>query len=141
MTVETEFKVPPEYVEEAVKLLEAKTNVVPQIESRMHTAVMEKLNLGQLLQGAENIRITERGLAAVQGPLAPLFSSAAGRNNVPQEILKGLLKAALADRVDHYRFETPVTEAHLACLTEEARAKWMEPQQMTHIRFEGNGAE
>ncbi len=139
VNIETDFAPSAEYVLAAVQKLDAQENLVAEIEHRMHGAVMEKLNLGQLLQGAGEVHITEKGLADVQGPLAPLFSAAAGNANVDQEILKGLLEAALADRVDQYRFETPHAETHLACLTGEAAAQWKTAQRMTHIRFEGDG--
>lgn len=139
MNVETNFGVQPEYVAGVLDLIGKGENPVRAIEQRMNAAVVEKLNLGALLEGAEDVRVTEKGLGDVQGVLAPLFSNGAGNNGVNQDILKGLLKAALADRVDAFRFETPPTEKHLACLTPAQREQWMEPQVMMHIRFQDDG--
>lgn len=139
MNVETNFGVQPDYVADVLQMIADGKHPAQVIEQRMNAAAVEKLNLGALLEGAEDVTVTEKGLADVQGPLAPLFSNGAGHQYVNQDVLKGLLKAALADKVDAFRFETPPAEEHLACLTPEQRNQWMTPQLMTHIRFEGDG--
>jgi hypothetical protein len=139
MLTETAYGVLPEYVAAVLEMVKKGQNPATAIEQRMNAQMVEKLNLGQLLQGAGDVVVTQKGLADVQGPLASLFSNGAGQATVNQEVLKGLLEAALADKVDAFRFQTKPFAAQLACLDQRQRALWMEPQVMTHIRFQGDG--
>lgn len=126
------------YLDTAISKLNKGENLLGEIQERLQGKLMKDLNLGGLL-GDAKVKVTEAGLEAVKGPLAPFFKAGVGQAVVPQDILQGFLVSVLEDRSDSFRFTTPVAEAHLGPLTDAARKAWMQPQVMMHVRFEGEG--
>lgn len=135
MLGETANQPSPEYVSDAIAALGKGESLLTQINNRTSEAMMERLGLRALLEGGE-VTVTQTGLKEVEGPLQAMFKGGAGRAEVNQDILKGLLVATLEGRSDAYRFETPKADAQLQSLSAEQRKLWEAPRAMTHIRLE-----
>ncbi len=138
MLVDTNYQPTKEYLEEAVAGLGKGDDLLGQINAKASKAMMDQLGLGDMLEGGK-VKVTESGLGEVNGTLKSFFSNGAGKAQINQDGLKGLMVAVLEDNFDSYRFTTAVADAHLKPLSDQATAAWMQPRVMTHIRFEGNG--
>jgi hypothetical protein len=128
-------------IERAIAAIEAKQDYAAQIQDRMHQAMLEKLRLPQLLQGASGVNVTKEGFAAVSGPLAQQLGALCNNGGIDKALIKNMVIAILEDRYGSYRFETPAAKRQLKCLTPEQRASWESNEQsrMTHIRFTDDG--
>ncbi|MBK9658233.1 MAG: hypothetical protein IPO66_23665, partial [Rhodanobacteraceae bacterium] len=135
-------------IAEAIDLLGHHENPARIINQRMTEAVLQRFNLTQLRSDGAG-RITEKGLHEVTGKLMPFFSRGlvatgandkrTGKPTFDEKSLEAILMAVLEDRFDAFRFTTAKAEHQLKSLNADQRAKFIDGQEMLHVRFSGNG--